>query len=172
MWQQSSQVSSATHSVYPPCVYNACTCCCQMHSSNADDMGCSEFICHHKQRLAVSMRYRKTLPDASTTFTDHQQLSDELNANLRPSQLLVQKSKSVAKRRREEAAETNADKAAKRMRLEMRQRGHVVCLLTLAKMPACPDDADLDHKSTACLEIRQRGHVVCLSAYYVISVCL
>ena len=38
----------------------------------------------------------------------------------------MQKSKSVAKRQREEAAESNADKAAKKMRLEMKQRGHVV----------------------------------------------
>lgn len=40
--------------------------------------------------------------------------------------LLLQKSKSVAKRQREEAEETKADKAAKKMRLEMKQRGHVV----------------------------------------------
>lgn len=40
---------------------------------------------------------------------------------------LLQKSKSVAKRQREEAEESKADKAAKKMRLEMKQRGHVVC---------------------------------------------
>jgi len=38
----------------------------------------------------------------------------------------MQKSKSVAKRQREDAEESKADKAAKKMRLEMRQRGHVV----------------------------------------------
>lgn len=41
--------------------------------------------------------------------------------------LLLQKSKSLAKRQRQEAEETKADKAAKKMRLEMKQRGHVVC---------------------------------------------
>ena len=38
----------------------------------------------------------------------------------------MQKSKSVAKRQREDAEESKADKAAKKMRLEMRQRGHAV----------------------------------------------
>ncbi|KAL0051544.1 hypothetical protein WJX82_009594 [Trebouxia sp. C0006] len=38
---------------------------------------------------------------------------------------ILSKSKSVAKRQREDAEESKADKAAKKMRLEMRQRGHV-----------------------------------------------
>ena len=51
--------------------------------------------------------------------------------------LLLQKSKSVAKRQREEAEESKADKAAKKMRLEMKQRGHVVCSHCMLKALSC-----------------------------------
>lgn len=37
----------------------------------------------------------------------------------------MQKSKSVAKRQREESADASTDADAKRLRQEMRQRGHV-----------------------------------------------
>ncbi len=40
----------------------------------------------------------------------------------------MQKSKSVAKRQREEEAEAKADKQAKKMRLQMKTRGHMVSI--------------------------------------------
>ena len=51
---------------------------------------------------------------------------------------LLQKSKSVAKRQREEAEESKIDRAAKKIRLEMRQRGHVVrhCITIMNHMPS------------------------------------
>ena len=39
---------------------------------------------------------------------------------------MVQGSKSMAKRQREEAEHNKSDRAAKKLRLQMRQRGHLV----------------------------------------------
>lgn len=65
---------------------------------------------------------------------------------------ILSKSKSVAKRQREEAAESNADKAAKKMRLEMKQRGHVA-------VPKRGEDPPHDANEKALLKTATRGVV-------------
>lgn len=65
---------------------------------------------------------------------------------------ILSKSKSVAKRQREDAEESKADKAAKKMRLEMRQRGHVA-------VPKRGEDPQHDAQEKALLKTATRGVV-------------
>ncbi|DBB00102.1 TPA: hypothetical protein ACH3X1_013955 [Trebouxia sp. C0004] len=65
---------------------------------------------------------------------------------------ILSKSKSVAKRHREDAEESKADKAAKKMRLEMRQRGHVA-------VPKRGEDPQHDAQEKALLKTATRGVV-------------
>ncbi|KAL3155385.1 hypothetical protein ABBQ38_010943 [Trebouxia sp. C0009 RCD-2024] len=65
---------------------------------------------------------------------------------------ILSKSKSVAKRQREEAEETKADKAAKKMRLEMKQRGHVA-------VPKRGEEPQHDALEKALLRTATRGVV-------------
>ena len=57
---------------------------------------------------------------------DIDQRSNLLQSICSEMRCFMQKSKSVAKRQAEEAADTKADRAAKRLRLEMKHRGHEV----------------------------------------------
>ncbi|KAA6430059.1 hypothetical protein WJX79_009718 [Trebouxia sp. C0005] len=65
---------------------------------------------------------------------------------------ILSKSKSVAKRQREDAEESKAVKAAKKMRLEMRQRGHVA-------VPKRGEDPEHDAQEKTLLKTATRGVV-------------
>ena len=80
---------------------------------------------------------------------------------------LLQKSKSVAKRQREDAEESKADKAAKKMRLEMRQRGHVVsscCLLNTLPQSHTNHSSALQFFGTLSAFAQTNGSSTCMQS--------